>query len=122
MIVAVVLVLLALVAAAVIVGLRIARVRHPLALPPPSWTREAGEEFAHLSDAQRCDLIFAVAALDDEASRRLLVRALDDPSEAVALAAARGLARGNRDALERYLTACPQERARALRLFVEILN
>ena len=117
-----VLVLLALIIGAVI-ALRFARSRHPDAPPLPSWTLAAGEEFAGLSDAERCDLIFAVAALDDEASRQLLSRALDDPSEAVALAAARALARrGNGETLQRYLSACSQERAQTLRFLVEILN
>ncbi len=60
------------------------------------WTDEAGAEFAGLSEAARCDLIFAVAALDDEASSRLLIHALDDPSQTVALAAAHALARSGR--------------------------
>ena len=111
---------------AIVVGigalrLIIARTQVPAAVP--NWTDAAGDEFTRLSDAERCDLVFAVAALDDDASRQLLIRALDDPSDAVALAAARGLARqGEREALERYLSACSQERARALRLLVEILN
>ncbi|MDQ6930947.1 MAG: OadG family protein [Candidatus Eremiobacteraeota bacterium] len=60
------------------------------------WTNEAGSEFSGLSESARCDLIFAVAALDDDASVRLLVHALDDPSQTVALAAAHALARGGR--------------------------
>src|SRR5208283_4536560 len=30
-----------------------------------AWTNGAGEEFAGLSEAARCDLVFAVAALED---------------------------------------------------------
>lgn len=60
------------------------------------WTREAASEFAGLTEAARCDMIFAVAAIDDERSRRLLVHALDDPSNTVALAAAHALARAGR--------------------------
>lgn len=60
------------------------------------WTNEAGSEFSGLSESARCDLIFAVAALDDETSVRLLVHALDDPSHTVALAAAHALARSGR--------------------------
>ena len=70
-----------------------AQVAEPVESP---WTNEAGAEFAGLSESARCDLIFAVAALDDEASARLLVHALDDPSPTVALAAAHALARGGR--------------------------
>lgn len=60
------------------------------------WTHEAASEFAGLSEAARCDMIFAVAAIDDERSHRLLVHALDDPSDTVALAAAHALARAGR--------------------------
>ena len=56
--------------------------------PDAGWTSEAGEEFATLSEAARCDLIFAVADLQDECADGLLLHALDDPSEPVALAAA----------------------------------
>jgi hypothetical protein len=71
------------------------------------WTNEAGDEFAGLSESARCDLIFAVAALDDDRSRQLLEHALNDPAEAVSTAAAHALAttgRGNavQDFLERY--------------------
>lgn len=122
MTVALILILVVLFGVAAIVLLRFTRAR-PAPATVPNWTHEAGGEFANLSDAERCDLVFAVAALDDEASRGLLARALDDPSEAVALAAARGLAhQGERETLERYLAACSHERARTLRLLVEILN
>jgi hypothetical protein len=118
-----VLVFILLLAVASFVGLQMMRARRAVPAPLPSWTRAAGDEFAQLSDAERCDLVFAVAALDDEASQRLLVRALDDPSDAVALAAARALAQREDGAtLERYFTQCTHERARALRFLVEILN
>lgn len=58
------------------------------------WTAQAGEEFAGLSESERCDLIFAVAALDDERSHQLLAHALSDPSGAVALASAHALVLG----------------------------
>jgi hypothetical protein len=95
------------------------------ALPPPaSWLTAVGEDFAALSEAERCDLIFAVAALeDDDSSEALLARALSDPSEGVALAAAHALARRSGvQTLERHLLQCASERARSLRLLVEILN
>jgi HEAT repeat protein len=89
-------------------------------LPPPSerwtaktdWTRQAGEEFAGLSEAARCDLIFAVVDLDDERSQQLLMHALEDPSEAVVLAAAHALARrGQSDAVQQYAQKHPGERS-----------
>lgn len=76
------------------------------------WTSEAGEEFAGLSESARCDLIFAVGTFDDERSSRLLEHALDDPSEAVATAAAHALASSGRIAtVDRYLAAHAGERA-----------
>lgn len=61
-----------------------------------AWTSEAGAEFAGLTEAARCDLIFAVSAFDDERSHLLLAHALDDSSQTVALAAAHALARHGR--------------------------
>lgn len=79
------------------------------------WTKAAGEEFAGLSESARCDLIFAVNDLRDERSGRLLVHALDDPSDAVALAAAHALsARGERASVEAYAQQHPGERAQRI--------
>lgn len=65
---------------------------------------EMSAQFDKLSEAQRCDFVFALAALDDASSLRLLERALDDPCEPVALAAARALAAaGNGAILQRFL-------------------
>lgn len=76
------------------------------------WTHEAGDEFSHLSEAARCDLVFAVAALDDERSRQLLDHALSDPAEAVATAAAHALAgRGERERVQSFLRDHPGPRA-----------
>ncbi len=76
------------------------------------WTTQAGEEFAGLSESARCDLIFAVADLRDERSQQLLLHALDDPSEAVVLAAAHALARrGQSQAVQTYAQRHPGERA-----------
>jgi hypothetical protein len=87
------------------------------------WTTEAGAEFAGLSESARCDLIFAVANLDDESSERLLLHALDDPSDAVALAAAHALVRrGNAGALEAYAQRHPGERSERLARTLELLN
>jgi hypothetical protein len=93
------------------------RLRGPAAAPQASadWASEADDEFADLSDAARCELVFAVAALGDERSRFLLERALDDPAEAVALAAAHALATSGRgDAVRAYARAHPGERAQLL--------
>ncbi len=77
-----------------------------------TWTDGAGNDLAGLSESERCDVAFAIGALDDDASRPLLERALEDSSEAVALAAAHALARrGNADCVERYFAANPGERA-----------
>lgn len=77
-----------------------------------AWTNEAGAEFAGLSEAARCDLIFAVAALDDERSQKLLEYALNDPAEPVSLAAAHALAGHGRWALvDAYLSSHPGARA-----------
>ena len=96
--------------------------KRPSAPSPDNWAGAAGQEFAALSEAERCDLIFAVAALDDAPSEELLARALDDPSEAVALAAACSLARlGRRATLERYLSQCSPERAQRISQTLELL-
>lgn len=99
--------------------------------PPPmepwtastDWTSEAGAEFAGLSESARCDLIFAVADLDDERSQRLLAHALDDPSDAVALAAAHALARrGASSVVDEYAHRHPGERSERLARTLELLN
>jgi hypothetical protein len=77
-----------------------------------AWTNEAGAEFAGLSEAARCDLVFAVAALDDERSQKLLEYALNDPAEPVSLAAAHALAgHGRRGLVDAYLASHPGARA-----------
>lgn len=87
------------------------------------WTNEAGAEFAGLSESARCDLIFAVADLRDERSQRLLSHALDDPSDAVALAAAHALARrGDSQALSEYAQRHPGERSERLARTLELLD
>jgi hypothetical protein len=76
------------------------------------WSIDSGQTFSSLSEAGRCDLIFAVAPLGDERSKNLLVRALDDPSETVALAAAHALAgSGHVDILDSFLQEHPGDRA-----------
>lgn len=80
-----------------------------------AWTAQAGEEFAGLTEPARCDLIFAVSDLRDERSAQMLVHALRDPADAVALAAAHALARrGRRDEIEAYVESAPAERAQSI--------
>jgi hypothetical protein len=108
---------------AAVIFARSLRARYPELPATASWTNEAGHEFAELSEAERCDLIFAVAALEDSTSHRLLERALDDPSEPVALAAASALARlGQRATVEHYLAARPGERATRIAQTLELLS
>ncbi|MGZ3496580.1 MAG: hypothetical protein ACXWNK_02955 [Vulcanimicrobiaceae bacterium] len=87
----------------------------PLPVTSTDWTNEAGAEFAGLSQSARCDLIFAVGALEDERSHQLLLHALDDPADAVALAAAHALSRnGHADEIRAYAQAHPGVRADTL--------
>lgn len=105
-------------------------VPEPEQLPPlepwtasTDWTSEAGAEFAGLSESARCDLIFAVADLQDERSHRLLEHALDDPSDAVALAAAHALLRrGDPATLDAYAQRHPGERSERLARTLELLD
>ncbi|HEY9181423.1 MAG TPA: hypothetical protein VIO32_11940 [Candidatus Baltobacteraceae bacterium] len=107
-----------------------AAAREPKAAAPPErwtattdWTTEAGAEFAGLSESARCDLIFAVTDLDDDRSQRLLAHALDDPSDAVALAAAHALARrGASSIVDAYAQRHPGERSERLARTLELLN
>lgn len=99
-----------------------AREEPPVWTTSTGWTAQAGEEFAGLSEAARCDLIFAVADLQDERSRELLGHALDDPSEAVALAAAHALLRrGAGRVVSDYARAHEGARSRRLLDSLELL-
>ena len=87
------------------------------------WTNEAGDEFAGLSESARCDLIFAVAALDDERSQHLLEHALNDPAEAVSLAAAHVLiSSGRRNTVESFLSVNPGRRADRIAQTLSLLD
>jgi hypothetical protein len=87
------------------------------------WTNEAGEEFAGLSESARCDLVFAVAALDDERSEHLLEHALGDPAEAVALAAAHALTtQGRRAYVDNFLADHPGTRADRIAQALSLLD
>jgi hypothetical protein len=94
----------------------------PLAVTT-DWTHEAGAEFGGLTESARCDLVFAVAALDDERSQQLLEHALSDPAEPVALAAAHALAgRGERAMVDAFLAAHPGLRADRIAQALSLLD
>jgi len=54
---------------------------------------DVAEAYKKLSEAARCDLVLAITEFNDAHSQRILALALDDPSKAVALAAAHVFAR-----------------------------
>jgi len=88
-----------------------------------TWASGAGDDFAGLSESARCDLVFAVAALDDERSNSLLHHALDDPAEPVATAAAHALASSGRlTAVETYLESHPGARADRIAQVLALLD
>jgi hypothetical protein len=87
------------------------------------WTHVAGDEFAGLTDSERCDLVFAVGALEDDRSQHLLEHALSDPSEAVALAAAHALvANGRRGYVDAYLAEHSGPRADRIAQALSLLD
>jgi hypothetical protein len=87
------------------------------------WLKDAGEGLSALSESERCDLIFAVAALETEHSRAILESALDDESEGVALAAATTLVRrGHAEAVRRYFVAHRGDRASRIAETLELLG
>jgi hypothetical protein len=80
------------------------------------------DQFGNLSNAERCEFIFAIATLDDPSSLHLLERALDDPCEAVSLAAAHALTMAGRTApLQRFLSEHPGDRAESITASLELL-
>lgn len=88
-----------------------------------AWTSGAGNEFSGLSESARCDMVFAVAALDDERSHSLLAHALQDPAEAVSLAAAHALATtGRRGYVEAFLAEHPGARADRITQALSLLD
>jgi hypothetical protein len=94
-----------------------------VALDAPQLRSDAHwDEFAGLSESARCDLVFAVAALDGERSHPILEHALGDPSEAVAIAAAHALTNQRQsDTVQRYLTRHPGERAQRISQALDLL-
>ena len=80
-----------------------------------SWGAREAAEFSQLPEAARCDLLFSIEDRSDDRSAALLAYALSDPSEVVATAAAHALiSRGERKAVEEYLSSCEEERKRAM--------
>jgi hypothetical protein len=89
----------------------------------PSWTGQAGEGFEGLSEAARCDMIFAIAELPGDDRTAMLQEALDDPSEAVALAAANALtARGDGAVVQTYFAARPGARSQRIARDLSLLT
>ncbi|MBV8154767.1 MAG: hypothetical protein JOY98_10120 [Candidatus Eremiobacteraeota bacterium] len=88
-----------------------------------AWNDTTAVEFSTLPEAARCDMIFAVTTLDDERSAKLLQHALEDPSETVALAAARALSeRGLGGTVDAYLTRHPGERTERIARTLALLT
>jgi hypothetical protein len=115
--VAIVATLLLAVLIAAIAGLAYARARRR----PKADAGGSIAEFANLSEAERCDFVFAIAALEDPSSLRLLERALDDPCEAVALAAAHALTTSGSTMPERFFAAHPGGRTDRIAASLELL-
>ncbi|MGR4063869.1 MAG: hypothetical protein ACLQPV_00300 [Vulcanimicrobiaceae bacterium] len=84
---------------------------------------EDREAFEALGEGARCDAAFEAAAHEDAASTRLLERALDDPVEAVALAAAHSLVSSGRgEVLDRYVKLHPGARAQRVASMTQLLS
>lgn len=102
---------------------RFKRTPVPAVAGDDEWTGAAAGELGGLTESERCDVVFAIGALDDETSQPLLERALGDSSEGVALAAAHALTRrGNGDSVARYLGAHPGERASRISAALAVLS
>lgn len=88
-----------------------------------SWTGRAGEGFENLSEAARCDMIFAIAELPGDDRTATLQQALDDPSEAVALAAANALTvRGDGAVVQSHLASRPGARSERIARDLSLLT
>lgn len=126
------LVLVAILGIVLIVVARFARRPAPLTLPVridatpvgdgSGFDRESAVEFDGMPEDARCEMLFSVALLDNERSRKLLEHALSDKSRTVALAAARGLISAGRGIdvtayIEQHPGTHSDELASALQLF-----
>lgn len=100
----------------------------PVPVPVPAAAPEAAiaapqAEFDSLGDSARCDFIFGIGVLEDERTRSLLFHALDDRSEAVALAAAHVLARsGSIDEVRRHVATQDPSRRDALMQLLSVMT
>ena len=84
---------------------------------------QPADEFAGLGEAERCDYVFALGALDDPSSVVLLRRAMDDPSDVVAIAAARSLLlTGRPDEVENFLRSRSDARSQRISSTLELLG
>jgi hypothetical protein len=87
------------------------------------WTRQAGDDLGELNEPARCDLVFAIAELDDDRSRALLIDALADPSSTVSLAAAHALARkGHGSDVQLYASKANGERSKELLELLSLID
>lgn len=100
--------------------------RSPVPVPVPAHESPAPtpeSEFDGLGDAARCDFIFAIDVPEDERTRAVLFHALNDRSEAVALAAAHVLARsGNIDEVRRRVAAQDPARREKLMQLLSVIT
>lgn len=111
----------AVVAIALVVIIALTLARRQSASQPPAAA--APDEFASLSEPERCDFVFALGALDDPSAMRLLERALEDPCEAVAVAAAHALVgAGRRERLEHFLASSSGERSQRIAATLALLD
>jgi hypothetical protein len=79
-------------------------------------------DFTDLNEAERCDYVFALSALDDPASIELIRRAMDDPSDVVATAAARSLVlTGRRDEVDALLARRDDARSQRIAAALELM-
>ena len=90
--------------------------------PRAAAATSSDDDFANLNEAERCDYLFALSALDDPANISVLRSALDDPSETVAIAAARSLvAAGRASEVDTWLEQRSDERAQRIAAALELL-
>jgi hypothetical protein len=114
----------ALIAVAVIVAVMVVALAiYYLVRSRPALTIAAApDDFADLNEEERCDYVFALSALDDPANVALLRRAMDDPSDVVAIAAARSLVLAGRcDEVDAMLARRQDARSQQIASALELL-